>query len=487
MHLYFGGAEQGGWARLLEAEGVKHVSLSYMGLRRRIKRLDRWRLEDHFPEDTHVFVDSGAYTLNKDDSKYTENEAVTLANDYMAFVAANLDRIEFASEFDASILGWRAIEDAREDFWSDLPADKWMPVWHADYGLGSLEAMADHNARLGILQDDAAGDLTPLLNRLAGRTKLHGVAMTKMDAMKEVDWASVGSTSWLSPTQYGDTFVWTGRELKRYPKKYKDQGRKRHRSYLDGQGFDTAKIEADDNHEILRLSLWSWQRYVESINPDGVTTVISNPFEPNAEPGPGAVGTPAPTVRNDEVDIPAGKKLLPVLGFTYEEVKGTDDDGHETTREEPRISVPRETLLRCDTCFMKDKCPAMKPGSDCAYDIPVQIRTPAQIVALQDALLEMQTQRVLLMRMIEQTEGGYADPNLSTEIGRLQKMIKEKMDGGKDRLKLTLEASSGGGQPGMISRIFGNDAGEKLAAIEAPQPVEDIVNQANIFDAEVVE
>lgn len=136
---------------------------------------------------------------------------------------------------------------------------------------------------------------------------------------------------------------------------------------------------------------------------------------------------------------------------------------------------------------MKDKCPAMKPGNDCAYDIPVQIRTTAQLVALQDALLEMQTQRVLLMRMIEQTEGGYADPNLSIEMARLQKMIKDKMEGGKDRLKLTLEASSGGGQPGMISRIFGNEAGEKLTAIEAPQPVETIVNQANVFDAEVVE
>lgn len=34
MDLYFGGSEQGMWRDLLYAEGVRHMSLSFMGLRR---------------------------------------------------------------------------------------------------------------------------------------------------------------------------------------------------------------------------------------------------------------------------------------------------------------------------------------------------------------------------------------------------------------------------------------------------------------------
>ena len=491
MDLFYGGCEQGTWRDLLYDNGVRHMSLSFMGLKRRVKRLDRWRLADKFPSDVKVFLDSGSFTLNKDGSSISVAEAAELREEYFQFVAGNIHDIEFASEFDANVLGHSSVFSARESFWATLPPRKWMPVWHGDYGTSNLVALADEFDRVGVLQADAGGDLTPVLNRLAGQTKLHGVAMTQMDAMRAIRWSSVGSTSWLSPSQYGDTIVWSGREMHRYPRKQKATARKQHRTWLRSQGFDTELIEADDSKELLKLSIWSWQKYTDSIN--RVTPTAETPSASDAEQPLSAVAVPPFTMWNEggppdgsTALAPRERTLLPVVGFDFEKVRGYDADGTETEHDEPRMTTPSTTLLRCDTCFMAAKCPAMTPGSDCLYEIPVTIRTPGQRVALQDSLIEMQTQRVLFMRMIEMAEGGYADPNLTIEEGRLWKMLQD-VAANKDTFKLTVEAGGSTASAGMISRIFGSDAGDRLAALEPARDVQTVVDAAGVFEAVVVD
>jgi hypothetical protein len=477
MDLYFGGTEQKMWRELLAGQGVEHVSLSYIGLRRRIKDPRDWRIADHYPGQK-VFLDSGAFTLNKTDETQ-QDEAWELAQSYMDFVDANIDSIEFASEFDASVLGQGLIWNMRATYWQQLPDDKWMPVWHSETGARELERLAATYARVGVLQGDSGnGDISALLRRLAGSTRLHGVAMTKMDAMEQVPWSSVGSTSWLSPTQYGDTFVWTGRELKRYPKKYKEQARKRHRTWLADQGFDMDLIESDDNGELLRLSIWSWQHYAASIKSNrGVTTSAMDPHSPKEEPAPEVVDTPGGPMGNGELLPRAGKKLLPVLGVTFE--RGTDKDGNET--EVPHLSTPNSGLLACNNCFLREKCPESTPGSDCVYEIPAKVRTASQLAAVQDWLIETQIQRVAFMRLVEQHEGGYSDTNTTTEMLHLTRMIKAKQEAAREGFSLKIEASGTPGGPGMISRIFGSDVTDKMGALPAA------VDAKDVWEAEVLE
>lgn len=476
MDLYYGGTEQKMWRELLQREGVEHVSLSYIGLRRRIRNPSKWRIADHYPGQK-VYLDAGTFTLNKADDA-DPDETWKLACQYMDFVEANQADIAFASEFDAQVLGPRRIADMRENFWHGLRDDKWLPIWHPEYGTKMLEDMARLYTRVGVLQGDTNADLTPLLRKLAGQTMLHGVAMTRMDAMSEIPWSSVGSTSWLSPTQYGDTFVWTGRELKRYPKKYKEQARKRHRTWLADQGFDMSLIEADDNNELLRLSIWSWRNFAASLEKGrAVTMSVLDPFSQNEEPDPGTVDTPGTSTGNSELVPQTGKKLLPVLGVTFQ--TRTDEDGNEV--DEPHLTTPSSGLLRCDNCFMREKCPEMTPGSECVFEIPAKVRTTSQLAALQDWLIETQAQRVAFMRLIEQAEGGYADANLSSEMAVLQRMIKAKTDAGKEGFSVNIANISSPGGPGMISRIFGSDVSDKMAALPAPVDAQDIM-EAEIVD-----
>lgn len=472
MQLFFGGTEQRGWRTLLQREGVEHVSLSYIGLRRRRKDPMTFSIAQEYPGQ-RVYLDSGAYTLNKADSTVTLEEAEEIHADYLDFVMANLPAIEFASEFDASILGVNHIAGTRMEFWHGPELEgKWMPVWHSEYGTRELEDMAGTYDRVGVLQGDTSADLTPLLRKLSGRTRLHGVAMTQMDAMAEIPWASVGSTSWLSPTQYGDTFVWTGRELKRYPKKYKERSRKQHRTWLQDQGFDVEKIEADDNAELLRLSVWSWQNFAASLDQGRAVTISAlDPFRQNPEQDPEEVDTPVPQVRNAELIPRPERKLLPVLGMNFQ--TRTDADGNEIR--EPHLTTPGSGLLQCSNCFVREKCPEARPGEECAYDIPAQVRTGSQLSALQDWLIETQTQRVAYMRLVEQLEGGYSDANLTTEMLHLQRMIRAKQESQKDGFSIKIEASGNPARAGMIANIFGSDVTGRMGALPAAADSSDII------------
>lgn len=518
MHLYFGGGEQKVWRELLAANGVTHVSLSFVGLTRRTKKTDQFMLADHFPEGTRVFVDSGAYTLNKEPGKYAEEDAMSLAHSYFGFVANNLDRIEMASEFDADVLGHDWLMDMREDFWHEAAVqDKFLPIWKGS-NAQELREYAERYERVGVMQPDDMM-LAPVVNRIVQDkgTRFHGIAMTGMAEMQQVRWDSVGSTSWLSPTQYGDTFVWDGRELHRYPKNYKGKGRESHKTYLADQGFDAEAISAGANKELLKLSIWSWQQFVKFRSYDarhpvpvqtrlevdeqderlghwrdahGVTQPLLDPFGNIVEMPDDAVAQPVEDTSNAELVVPVGKKLLPVIGTGYTTHTETDEDGVETEVQTPYLKAASGSLLRCNNCFIQDKCPSFTPGNECAYEIPIVARTTTQRDNIEDTMVEIQSQRVLMLRMIEQVNGGYPDPNLGPELDRLNRMLNKKAEREAKRnnpsAKITIEATGDGGG-GLISGLFGKSAGEKLHTMEAPQPVAEIMQETDIVDAELVE
>jgi hypothetical protein len=92
------------------------------------------------------------------------------------------------------------------------------------------------------------------------------------------------------------------------------------------------------------------------------------------------------------------------------------------------------------------------------------------------------------MKMAEDMTGGYADPNLSGELDRLQKMIKVKTELEQDSFSVKLEAKGNGAQAGMISRIFGRDAGEQVTSLERPVPADRMIESSSGFiDAEIVD
>lgn len=470
-------------------------SLSYLGLRNRTNFGKPWLVSKYFPEGHSLFVDSGCQTLNNSkEQKYTNEELKEIAQHYYSWVEQNIDNIEIYSEFDALQLGKSFIEGKRESV-RELMFDKFLPIWREDDGLDELYRLGEKFGRIGVSQTHLKGrDLVPILNRIADAgIELHGLAMTKQDIMQAVKWTSVSSTSWVSPQKYGATFVWSHNQLKSYSKEQKEQARRKERFVIEAAGFDVEKILKEDPKELLRLSLWSWSQFVDSINDKrarGVTTSMISHGDDNSENYDDAVGGVIESVRNRvSTPIPrdvSEKRVLPILGIEMSvERKRNKNTGEMEDVDVPLVKSRSNSMRICDTCFLASKCPMFEENSTCAYDIPITIRTKEQAQALMDTLVEMQAQRVLLMKMAEDMEGGHADPILSGEIDRVMKLLKAKHDMEQEGFSLTVTAKQNG-QAGIVDRIFGEMGNtQALRELPAAQPADDYM--AQILDVESFE
>jgi hypothetical protein len=154
---------------------------------------------------------------------------------------------------------------------------------------------------------------------------------------------------------------------------------------------------------------------------------------------------------------------MPVLGYQVKQVVDTEN-GFDVLKDTVVVQSNTTSLRQCNTCFVAANCPAFKEDNSCAYNLPIEVKTPEQLRALNTAMLEMQAQRVMFMRMAEELNGGYADPNVSQEIDRYQKMLKniKELDESKEFIQITAQRQAG---QGVLSAIFG----DKVQAMKEQQ------------------
>lgn len=123
----------------------------------------------------------------------------------------------------------------------------------------------------------------------------------------------------------------------------------------------------------------------------------------------------------------------------------------------------------CDQCYLMDKCPQYKPKHTCYFLNSISVNGPGDLLELVKMVLEIQGQRVLFGRVIEQMEGSYIDKNLSDEMKRLleyMKMFKDltaPVDSGngieikvKGQAATEVAKNQGGG---ILSQLFGGGGG----------------------------
>lgn len=496
MIFYFSGGEVPSHRKILTEQSIPHVAFSYMGLRRRVRHTDLWSIAPHFAA-KHILLDSGGHTLNREGVDTAKSEIEDIALEYDRFLSMreneNLGAIDRFLEFDPLVMGKEWIAERRQE---PLFQAKGIAVWHEEYGVDELKRMADSYEYIAVGQGTCGDrDIVPVLRAIArAGNKLHGMGFSSPPLMLAVDWTSVSSTTWISAAQHGETFVWTGTELKRYAARYKAQARTRHRTLFESIGLDAAKIDADDPTENLKLSLWSWQAQIAQINQrhgEGVTPHAEKVDPETGESTQGVVGTIVPETRH-ETATPRAKKLLPGIeqeAFTH---RYTDpEDGERKTRTEYRLAVTDVGVRTCDGCFLANKCPEYSPGDTCAYEIPVRVKTKEQYIALLDAIIAMQTQRVFSMRMSEEVEGGYADPNLSKEMDRLGKFIKLKSEieeaGFSISMKIKQSGARDAAEVGLISRLFGRDAAPPAIESHPVVTAEQALNNLGVLDVEDAE
>jgi hypothetical protein len=150
----------------------------------------------------------------------------------------------------------------------------------------------------------------------------------------------------------------------------------------------------------------------------------------------------------------------------------TDGDGKTTQESYNLIESSAESLRQCNTCALAMACPGHQVDSACSYNIPVVIRTKDQRQAVLRTLVEIQAQRIMMGSFAEQVLGE-RDETVGKEMDRLFSMVEKwkaiEETTAKLQLGITATSQEGDGTLGMISRLFGSQAGANARILDVPE------------------
>ena len=499
--LIFNGAEIPSNRLLLLDNGVKSIGISFWGLHKRgLPKTKAYLLSEKYPEDVSIYVDSGSIQATK--SGLSESELIDYAADYQDFVTVNSEYLQGATEFTHPKLGpsWESIQ--RNTFWSQMSWLHW-PVWSHDMGHQRLMVMAESFENVAITNESIEED-TVLSGRVNAfiqqfQTSFHALSMAKPDNLRSIRFETASTLSWLSPMMRGETIVWDGFRLVRYPKRMKDQARLRYKNIIESAGLDYEKILADDPAEVTRLAIWSYLQLDKTLRRSSLEVIQGGLLSSNSdetresvsvETPPSDVDNSALEVRKDsatltnkaDVRTPSEYRNLPVFEVLNKQVIEPDDNGMPVIKTVPVLESSGNSLRQCNTCFVSSNCPAAKPNASCAFNLPVEVKTKDQLRSLLNAIIEMQAQRVAFSKFSEDLNGGYPDPNLSQEIDRLFKLVKtlKDLEDNREFIKMTVERRGAGG---VLSALFGDKA-QTLS--ELPNGGYDAQQTSRIIDGSII-
>ena len=452
MNIIFLGAEVPSNRTLLETTGAKNVGFSFYRMMRRGLPKKGYLLENHFDDHFQIHVHPGLPDIH-------DLELDEFSEMYEAFVAENMGRLASFSEIDVDDQEY--VDNQRKTCWAEVPPGKFLPIWNPKTGFKGLNGLAERYLDIGLPGDSLETETqfsAVARNLTRSGTRFHILGSAKPDNLRAVPAETASTMSWLSPMMNGETIVWDGTKLVRYPKRMKDQARARYRNVYQAAGVDVDLILEDDPKEVCRLAVWSYQQYEARLNGVNDDFLYINSegmgVEQNGEETPAHIDKRPPQVRKLEPRHPEDMGNLPVFGYDLDTV--VEEDG--TIKDVTVVQSQATSLRVCDTCYVAANCPAFKPASTCAFKLPIEIKTKDQLKALINSVIEMQGQRVAFMRFAEEMQGGgYSDPNLSQEIDRLFKLIKttKELDDSREFIRMTVERQ---GSAGVLSSIFGDKA-----------------------------
>jgi len=458
--IVFGGVEIPSNRILLEKSGVNNVMLNYWGLRKRgLPKTKAYLIAEHFLPDMKVWVDAGATQADK--ANLSKQELQEYAADYEDFIVNNYHRIEGWVEFDSQVMGKEWVFKEREAFTND---PKLIVVWHEEYGIPTLKSWGSMYHQIAI-----PGTMVETVTALAAvtrnmvavhKTTFHGLAVAKPDNLRQIPFTTASTLSWLSPMRRGETIIWDGMKLVRYPKKMKTQARIRYKTMVEKSGLNFQKFIDDDTLEATKVAVWSYLQLEKTMKNDKVSdnsddTLYTGLMDLGL---PGSNNSGSEVRKQERVEIvprdPSEVISMPVFGYQLKQVV-ENEDGRDVLKQVPVVQTNTTSLRQCDTCFVASNCPAFKPTSTCAFNLPIEVKTPDQLKALNTALVEMQAQRVAFMRYTEELNGGYADPNVSQEMDRYFKMLKslKELDEQKEFIQITAQRNA---SQGVLAAIFGD-------------------------------
>jgi hypothetical protein len=459
VQIYFAGVESPTHLSLLKACGVERVAVSINNLSRHTKAYAEWANKQRLGGlDWICYADSPTCPVDP---------ALQL-----------LAGADVQCEWVAGPERWAT------DTWLKDSDHGFLPIWDGHDASVLRQYAEDYE---GIVLPDSVVD-----NSTAVRTAK--AALPSMGTLAGLTGRSKGverfdvlvSSAWWAVQKHGETQVWTGNRLVRLNSEDKHLKRQRYAEAIAALGCDVSAVLADDPTETVRCAVLSWMKLEQHVNALGKHPVVTS--HPSAHPP--AVVTPINGVASgvaqprQQQTARVGIGHLPILATETITASRTDDDGNEVQEQHDVIAVTGNSSRQCSTCQLSAACPAFMPGSACSYQIPVVIRSKDQRQAVMRALMEIQTQRILMGTFSEQVLGTH-DNQVGKEMDRLMSMIEKAkaIEETVPKFRVTVDAQgSEQASMGVISRLFGSEAGINARLLDRPMLVDEIIDEAEMVD-----
>ena len=438
MRIFFSGGEAPAHLDTLRKYGIDAIAVNIKSLARRKAPLASWASKDR--------LEGVSWVLYADSVDADWEDTLTV-----------LSGAEVPPEAVVGPLSW-----ANDTNIMDIDITTFLPTWNGiDHS-----SLRDISERFeGVVLPDTAVSNQSAVKAAYAAISANGLLGALTGRSRDIHlFDFVLSSAWWLGQKHGETQIWTGQKMVRLNNTDKIAKRLQYEQEIKALGVDYDAVLADDFDAMTELSIKSWiclEQHYASRQP-----VTQGPPEADTEPDAFSPEMTPPKLAV-VTDISSGRNLLPVIGLAQD-----TEDGPET------LTVTDRSLRRCDACSLSAMCPSYHKGRQCAYEIPVTIKSKDQLHGVLRAVTEIQTQRVLMARFGEELTG-FADPDVGREMDRLFKMVEtwRDIEDNRDTFKMTVEARAGAAaHSGMLSRIFGPTVGEQARALEHPVHSDEIVD-----------
>lgn len=445
MKILLAGSENKESAKMMYDVGAKNLLFSYYYLRKQKdpeEFLKPMRARAEF-----MFLDSGAHTFfHEAGISAIHGEKVTkTAESPDAYIRKYIEWLKkWGHYFDGyaeldidQIVGHDKILEWH-DLWKESKLPNVVYVYHPSQPISYWEKICSENKYVGIQGNLPLQRYTKYFQIAKEyKTKVHGFAMTKVDAMLKIPFFSVDSTSWQSGERFGMTFEFNGRNLLAHLKDDKVKVRTRLKAKVAKAGLDPKKLIADERWTVGRWNILQWMEFEKYIDghsksywDDGTTQ------EPNADKEkPKGKGQYLPeSTRGKIQEILKDPTIEQRRRIAHQYAMRGNLHGFKNGK-----TLRANAFMTCSNCYVSDKCPAYNapskenPSPVCAFSevfndtfksSDFDIRNMDTVVESYNRVVTTLLGRLARASFFEQMDGGMIDKALVPLYGILVEFLK---------------------------------------------------------------
>lgn len=440
MRIYFSGCEVPAHRSVLGAAGAKRYAFNVTALYARLPKKAEWNLDKVVAADVGVLL-----YCDPTDTDYDKYAGFIHEHGYRAQLIVVPPLVE---------ISWEA---------NLLPL--LVPIWTGEPE--HLEFLKDSDYQQFCVPDSLAQDtkLIAKARSFAHRWKMKTVLLSSnATAIEAGRWDAVVISSWLSVQRYGEFQVWDGRKVLRLDTVHKDAALLQNRGHIEALDTDFEAIKRWDKRAASVLAVRSWLQ-LETRQGGAIATISGRDLHPSEQGGVES-GVDRTTDERPKAELLVrDTELLPGVQLVEFTEELQDGDGSKNLITHNKLVLDTSSnMRRCNNCKLSSVCPKYEPNHNCAFTIPVEIRSKDQLASTLNSVIEMQLQRVMFAYMSEQMEGVGLDPLVSLEFERLLKMVEriKNISDNRDVLRFEMTAKA---EAGTMQQLFGSAAAEATKAL----------------------